>query len=385
MVAAAHFEFGGPRGAVGIAIGLPCMCYALHFACDTRGCVRPWDVAATLPDLDSIPPLWSWEAFGVYIGWVIACAVLHIALPATEAKGQALADGYGHLTYRLNGFVIFLIATLGSGGAAALGLLDLAWLHRNELPLLSASLVFSFAASTWLYHVSFDPRPPTPMAAGRRQATQRQLAAGGNSASAVYNWFIGRELNPRVLGGRFDLKVFCELVPGLTGWILMSFSCAHFQAQQNGAVSLAMLLTCAFQWWYGAFDMIIVNASPARQRAFSRRALVLHAPTRRVPHSYSPSPRAPVSDPTWALARPSPLCSRRRALPREGDPIDHGRDHRWLRLHALLWRPLVGPLHVRPPRALPRDPRRCNGAALHQLRRGDHGALRLRLLDLPPR
>lgn len=33
----------------------------------------------------------------------------------------------------------------------------------------------------------------------------------------LYDFFIGRELNPRV--GNFDLKYFCELRPGLIGWV----------------------------------------------------------------------------------------------------------------------------------------------------------------------
>ena len=34
---------------------------------------------------------------------------------------------------------------------------------------------------------------------------------------AIYDFFIGRELNPRI--GALDLKYFCELRPGLIGWV----------------------------------------------------------------------------------------------------------------------------------------------------------------------
>lgn len=33
----------------------------------------------------------------------------------------------------------------------------------------------------------------------------------------VYDFFTGHELNPRI--GSFDLKYFCELRPGLIGWV----------------------------------------------------------------------------------------------------------------------------------------------------------------------
>jgi len=38
----------------------------------------------------------------------------------------------------------------------------------------------------------------------------------------IYDFFIGRELNPRV--GGVDLKFFCELRPGLIGWVLLDLS-----------------------------------------------------------------------------------------------------------------------------------------------------------------
>ncbi len=36
----------------------------------------------------------------------------------------------------------------------------------------------------------------------------------------LYDFFMGRELNPRI--GEFDLKYFCELRPGLIGWVRVS-------------------------------------------------------------------------------------------------------------------------------------------------------------------
>ena len=47
-----------------------------------------------------------------------------------------------------------------------------------------------------------------------------QLAKGGNTGSVIYDFFIGRELNPRI--GNLDLKEFCELRPGLIGWFVIN-------------------------------------------------------------------------------------------------------------------------------------------------------------------
>lgn len=51
----------------------------------------------------------------------------------------------------------------------------------------------------------------------RSDGRERILARGGDTGNAIYDLYIGRELNPRVLGGTFDLKFFCELRPGLMG------------------------------------------------------------------------------------------------------------------------------------------------------------------------
>ena len=60
---------------------------------------------------------------------------------------------------------------------------------------------------------------------------------------------MGRELNPRL--GQFDLKFFCELRPGLIGWVMLN---AVFVAQDcaasNGNPNKALLLVTAFQAWY---------------------------------------------------------------------------------------------------------------------------------------
>ena len=46
--------------------------------------------------------------------------------------------------------------------------------------------------------------------------------------------------------------MFCELVPGLIGWLLLDLGFAHKQFTDTGAVSPAMALVCAFQALYVA-------------------------------------------------------------------------------------------------------------------------------------
>jgi len=96
------------------------------------------------------------------------------------------------------------------------------------------SIVFSFILSTYLYAKSFAPGA--------------LLAKGGNTGNVIYDYFIGRELNPR--WGSFDWKCFCELRPGLIGWAVLNFGMAAKQYELHGHVSAPMALVCLFQGFY---------------------------------------------------------------------------------------------------------------------------------------
>jgi hypothetical protein len=45
---------------------------------------------------------------------------------------------------------------------------------------------------------------------------------------------MGREMNPRP--GGIDLKEFCELYPGLMGWMVLNLAFAHKQLATTGQV-----------------------------------------------------------------------------------------------------------------------------------------------------
>lgn len=76
----------------------------------------------------------------------------------------------------------------------------------------------------------------------------RLLASGGNTEYGIYNFFIGRALNPRV--GSFDLKHFFELYPGMIGWLVIDLGMLQEQYKQLGYVTSSMWLVCSFQFIY---------------------------------------------------------------------------------------------------------------------------------------
>mmetsp|Transcript_11157 Transcript_11157/g.15190 ORF Transcript_11157/g.15190 Transcript_11157/m.15190 type:complete len:425 (+) Transcript_11157:302-1576(+) len=233
-----HYEFEGPYlGPIGVIIGLPVVCYGLVFVCNASGCL---EAGPSL--LDSIPGflpgtvLLSWEGLAVAAGWMVVVLLLHTLLPGMRVEGAVLPGTKNQkLTYKLNGLRVLLVLYLC---ALYFGFvtrsLDLGWLFDNYLPVLSGSLLISFALSFYLYAASF--------------AKGARLASGGNSGVGLYDFFMGRELNPRV--GWLDLKEFCELYPGLIGWVMLNLGCAHKQFTTTGSISPSMLLVNLFHLIY---------------------------------------------------------------------------------------------------------------------------------------
>ena len=82
---------------------------------------------------------------------------------------------------------------------------------------------------------------------------KRELSLGGHTANVLYDWFIGRELNPRVtlpFFGEIDIKVFMELRPGLLGWMLLNLAFVAHQYKVHGFISDSIVLITLFQSIY---------------------------------------------------------------------------------------------------------------------------------------
>lgn len=225
-------------GAAGVSFGLPILLYLFTYACnDVSGCPAPSLLSPKTLDLNQlkrevgwpdngIPGLFSLQVTGWTLAYYLFNAILYRILPATVAEGTQLSNGRA-LKYRMNSFNS-IIVTLVLCGAATYqqGANFPVWtfITDNYVQLLTANTLISYVLATYVYIRSFEVKHiahPT-----------RQLADGGVTGNMMYDWFIGRELNPRVtipLLGEIDIKEFMELRPGMLGWIL--FNCA-FVAKQ---------------------------------------------------------------------------------------------------------------------------------------------------------
>eukprot|EP01139_Manchomonas_bermudensis_P021581 Amastigsp_a683390_13.p1 type:complete len:500 gc:universal Amastigsp_a683390_13:24-1523(+) len=234
-----EFEFGGPLGAGLVIIALPLIVVALNLACGRHGLLTLFPLSFPHVNLDELlGELFTVRATGLVFGWFVWHMLLYVVLPGEVVDGLPMRNGKT-LKYTMNGRSACVISVLGVTGLWWYGLFDLAALADQTVPLASASILLSVMLSVYVYVASFG---------ADEDGAPKLLAAGGNSGNPVYDFFIGRELNPRVLG--VDLKFVCELRPGMIGWLVLNAAYLMRQHQRHGQVSNSMYMVVLFQSVY---------------------------------------------------------------------------------------------------------------------------------------
>ncbi|EJD50645.1 ERG4/ERG24 ergosterol biosynthesis protein [Auricularia subglabra TFB-10046 SS5] len=236
-----EYEFFGPPGALAVTIGVPFLAYALYFGCNERnGCppglqLTKLNLQTSLTSLDWWLSLWDTKAATMYLGWYAFCVAAWAILPGDWVEGTVMRNGQ-RKKYKINAFSTFLLAM----GAAAgyifrFGPASFTFIYERFVGFATAALLMSIVQALYVYWSSFQKGA--------------LLALGGNTGNPIYDFFIGRELNPSI--GSFDIKTFNEIRPGLILWSLIDISMACEQATRLGGwPSPAMLLVCAFQIFY---------------------------------------------------------------------------------------------------------------------------------------
>ncbi|KAI1452044.1 ERG4/ERG24 ergosterol biosynthesis protein [Annulohypoxylon moriforme] len=253
------YEFGGPFGAAGITFGLPILCYIFAFACnDVTGCPAPSLLSPKTLSIDQLKAevgwpedgfwgLASWEATGWTLAYYLFSALLYRLLPATEVEGTQLSSG-GRLKYRFNAFnsaiftlVVCLAGTISQGAEFPLW----TFIADNYIQILTANILIAYTLATFVYVRSFSVKPGNPQ--------HRLLAEGGCSGNLIYDFYMGRELNPRVtlpIIGEIDIKEWMELRPGMLGWILLNCAFVAKQYRTFGFVSDSIVFITIVQAVY---------------------------------------------------------------------------------------------------------------------------------------
>ncbi|KAI5451036.1 C-24(28) sterol reductase [Naganishia albida] len=223
------WEFGGPVGVSLMMLGFPVMMYYLwiclwHYhgafarpaslSWDGKGGVREWaGVMWGYVQRDAYPTAWAGKVYG---GLVAVQLVLAWVMPGVDQEGLPVPSlGYRSLTYHCNALSSFYTTLLLALTLHLTGLFRLPWLIESFGPLMSWSIIISFAVTLLIY------------------ALATMFHYGGEpirmSGNTVYDIFMGASLNPRLFTSRafslgrknwqgVDLKMFAEVrVP----WVLL--------------------------------------------------------------------------------------------------------------------------------------------------------------------
>lgn len=235
------YEFFGPPGAFAVSFGVPFLTYALYFGCNEKnGCPPSFDLAKlniqnNITSADFWFSLWDTEATLIYFAWYTFCVVAWAVLPGDWVEGVLMRNGQKK-KYKINAFSTFLL-TMGAAAGYIIryGPSSFTFFYDKFIGFATAALLMSILQAFYVYWSSFQ--------------SGALLALGGNTGNFLYDWYIGRELNPSI--GSFDIKSFNELRPGLILWALIDISMACEQASRRGGwPTISILLVCAFQLFY---------------------------------------------------------------------------------------------------------------------------------------
>ncbi|CUM49608.1 unnamed protein product [Debaryomyces tyrocola] len=255
-----HREFFGVPGSLAITLGLPTVITLFALITNEYYSVQglSLDFNAIIAQIPSNTKEWielcfDFNCWAAYLTWFTVLVLLDFILPGKKLKGIALRDK-SQLEYRINGklmaglLIVLLLSRLFVSNNYYLP--ELQFIYDNQLKLTLVTTIFSFLLAVFVYVCSFIPLT-TPNKAGTKE---RILSINGNSGNIIYDWFIGRELNPRI--GSWDIKLFCELRPGMLLWFLINLSCMHNQYHKFNKITDSLLLVNFLQAFY-VFDGVL--------------------------------------------------------------------------------------------------------------------------------
>ncbi|CAM0141966.1 erg24, C-14 sterol reductase [Umbelopsis sp. WA50703] len=235
-----HYEFGGPIGAFAMVAFLPILVLFFAIGCDKTGYPSQSLLSMTkdkflgLFTLQNLAVLIDPMAILVYIAFIVWLVIFTFTTNGDKYPGVKLRNGKT-LKYECNAFYVLLsLFSIAIYCGQGPGIKPALWVYDHWAGLNVAGILFAYAVSFWAYAHSFEPGA--------------LLALGGNTGNAIYDFMIGRELNPRIED--FDVKFFIELRPSLMGWLVTNICMGIKQYHDLGRITNSMVLVLIFQAWY---------------------------------------------------------------------------------------------------------------------------------------
>lgn len=254
-----HREFSGLPGALAITFFLPLLIILFEYLTNENYSAQgiTIDFNALISQLPSKEELFDLSfnksAWLAYLAWFFGLTLLDLIVKGKSLRGVELRDG-SKLNYNINGIyistILLSILTARLFYVKNYFLPEFDFLYNNILPLIFVTIIFSFLLAIFVFIISFIPlTKPNGL-----NSNERILSVNGNTKNPIYDWFIGRELNPRI--GNWDIKLFCELKPGMLLWFLINLSCIHHQYHTQNLITDSILLITALQAFY-IFDGVL--------------------------------------------------------------------------------------------------------------------------------
>ncbi|KAG5496293.1 hypothetical protein JKF63_02594 [Porcisia hertigi] len=229
------YEWGGPIGGLFMVVFLPTLVVALNSLCAGELCSVMLVMQLPAMMKEVFQNAWPMvpAAIGIELAWLAAHAVFSILPIGKLVHGGELRNGK-RLAYRMNAIHAFLIShgvLLALHCTSTMNMAAIAdWYH----PLMIGAIIIAFVMSVVLYAASY--RSHTVL-----------TAIGGNSGNALYDFWVGRELNPRT--GALDWKFMCELRPGLIGWSIINWAFVC-KSVEIGTLTPSIVLTALLESFY---------------------------------------------------------------------------------------------------------------------------------------
>lgn len=226
-----HREFGGPIGTFLMTLFLPATLYYVNMACTKKSC--------TIMKIPACSGRWSdffdLQASLIFVGWFAFQAVLYMLPVGRMVQGQpVILRSHQRLQYRCNGFFAYVVSLLAFS-AAVYFKVPVTIVYDKFVQLMTSAIIFSFLLALFVYIRA-------------RRGSANMLAPGGNSGNIVYDFFMGHQLNPRIRN--FDFKFFCEMRPGLIGWIMINLVFLVKDYEIDGQIDPSLALVVFFQALY---------------------------------------------------------------------------------------------------------------------------------------
>lgn len=216
------FEFGGTWGALALIVWSHAQLYYFWYCImhnNSSLYIRDWAHFAAKVGSECAPTV---RTVGAYVVFIIAQAVLALAVPGHEVQGYPLPHlGGKRLSYCCNGLGCWTASLLLLYWLHAYGYFDLASVQADLGSYMTSAIVVADFTAIGAYFGA--------LAVG----TQHRM-----SGHRLYDFFMGAPLNPRL--GSLDLKMFTEARVSWIVLFVLTLSATLLQYRRYGTVSLPM-------------------------------------------------------------------------------------------------------------------------------------------------